>query len=87
MGQSDVPVESYARPPEIELKALEITQMRVVAEAARNGGNPPPNPASSILKIKGSELQQTATELLFEGGGRANALAAPYDGHGDDRSN
>lgn len=58
---------------EIELKALEITQMRVVAEAARNGGNRP-NPASSILKIKGSELQQTVTELLLEAAG-PNALA------------
>jgi pimeloyl-CoA dehydrogenase large subunit len=58
---------------EIELKALEITQMRVVAEAARSRSNKP-NPASSILKIKGSELQQTATELLLEIAG-PNALA------------
>ena len=58
---------------EIELKALEITQMRVVAEAARHGGNRP-NPASSILKIKGSELQQTVSELLLEAAG-PNALA------------
>jgi len=58
---------------EIELKALEITQMRVVAEAARSGSDRP-NPASSILKIKGSELQQTASELLLEAAG-PNALA------------
>jgi alkylation response protein AidB-like acyl-CoA dehydrogenase len=58
---------------EIELKALEITQMRVVAEAARSGGNSP-NPASSILKIKGSELQQTVSELLLEAAG-PSALA------------
>ena len=58
---------------EIELKALEITQMRVVAEAARSGGHGP-NPASSILKIKGSELQQTVTELMLEAAG-PNALA------------
>ena len=50
---------------EVELKALEMTQLRVVA-AARRGGNGRPDPASSILKIKGSELQQAITELLLE---------------------
>jgi len=56
---------------EVELKALEMTQLRVVAAAAdaaergRNG-NAKPDPASSILKIKGSEIQQTITELLLE---------------------
>jgi alkylation response protein AidB-like acyl-CoA dehydrogenase len=50
---------------EVELKALEITQMRVVA----NARSLPPgvqDPASSILKLKGSELQQAATEILME---------------------
>jgi pimeloyl-CoA dehydrogenase large subunit len=69
---------------EIELKALEITQMRVVAEAARSGGNRP-NPASSILKIKGSELQQTVSELLLEAAG-PNALAF-RDDHNEPGSN
>jgi pimeloyl-CoA dehydrogenase large subunit len=50
---------------EIELKALEITQMRVIAAQSKNDDGRP-DPASSILKIKGSELQQTATELLVE---------------------
>jgi pimeloyl-CoA dehydrogenase large subunit len=50
---------------EIELKALEMTQLRVVAaEAKRTKGKP--DPASSILKIKGSEIQQATTELLME---------------------
>ncbi len=49
---------------EIELKALEITQLRVVA-AERDHSNKP-NPASSILKIKGSEIQQATTELALE---------------------
>ncbi|GAC1553255.1 MAG: pimeloyl-CoA dehydrogenase large subunit [Beijerinckiaceae bacterium] len=50
---------------EIELKALEMTQLRVVAaEAKRAKGKP--DPASSILKIKGSEIQQATTELLME---------------------
>jgi len=46
---------------EVQIKALEITQMRVVA-AARVSDQPDPN--SSILKIKGSELQQATSELL-----------------------
>lgn len=50
---------------EVELKALEITQMRVIAESGARGTNGP-DPKTSILKIKGSELQQLATELLME---------------------
>ena len=55
---------------EVQVKALEITQLRVVAEMARSDSERP-NPASSILKIKGTELQQATTELLLE-------LAGPY---------
>ena len=50
---------------EVELKALEMTQLRVVA-AERNRKGDRPDPASSILKIKGSEIQQTISELLLE---------------------
>jgi len=50
---------------EIELKALELTQLRVVADE-RKYGDGKANPASSILKLKGSELQQACTELLME---------------------
>jgi pimeloyl-CoA dehydrogenase large subunit len=50
---------------EIELKALEMTQLRVVA-AERRGRSKKPDPASSILKIKGSEIQQTISELLMD---------------------
>jgi pimeloyl-CoA dehydrogenase large subunit len=50
---------------EIELKALEMTQLRVVAaERTREKGKP--DPASSVLKIKGSEIQQMTTELLLD---------------------
>jgi len=55
---------------EIELKALEITQMRVVA-AQRSRASDKPDPSSSILKIKGSEIQQQATQLLVD-------VAGPY---------
>jgi pimeloyl-CoA dehydrogenase large subunit len=51
---------------EVELKALEMTQLRVVAAEAKRGDKGKPDPASSILKIKGSELQQATTELLME---------------------
>jgi pimeloyl-CoA dehydrogenase large subunit len=51
---------------EIELKALEITQLRVVAEARKRGRHGVPDPNSSILKIKGSELQQATTELMMD---------------------
>ena len=45
---------------EVELKALEITQMRVIAESGRTRHGKP-DPKASILKLKGSELQQAAT--------------------------
>ena len=48
---------------EVELKALEMTQMRVISNR-RNAGKP--DPASSVLKIKGSEIQQATTDLLME---------------------
>jgi pimeloyl-CoA dehydrogenase large subunit len=50
---------------EVELKALEMTQLRVLAAERNRKGNRP-DPASSILKIKGSEIQQTISELLLE---------------------
>ena len=49
---------------EVQLKALEMTQLRVVAAARNRTGKP--DPASSILKIRGSEIQQTISELLME---------------------
>jgi pimeloyl-CoA dehydrogenase large subunit len=55
---------------EIELKALEITQMRVVA-AQRTKASDKPDPSSSVLKIKGSEIQQGVTQMLFD-------VAGPY---------
>ena len=47
-----------------------MTQLRVVA-AERDRKDKRPDPASSILKIKGSEIQQAVTELLLE-------LVGPY---------
>jgi pimeloyl-CoA dehydrogenase large subunit len=68
---------------EIELKALEMNQMRVVAgEKHREKGKP--DPASSILKIKGSELQQATTELMMDVIG---PFAAPAEAGDNDGSN
>jgi pimeloyl-CoA dehydrogenase large subunit len=64
---------------EIELKALELTQMRVVAAEGKHDRGKP-DPASSILKIKGSEIQQTLTELLLEVTG---PFALPFVPEGD----
>jgi alkylation response protein AidB-like acyl-CoA dehydrogenase len=47
---------------ETELLALELTQLRVSGDE----GSGKPNPASSILKLRGSQLQQAVTELLVE---------------------
>jgi len=55
---------------EVELKALELTQMRVIVESTAAAAGRP-DPKSSILKLKGSELQQAATELLLEVAGYA----------------
>ncbi|MBX6368606.1 MAG: pimeloyl-CoA dehydrogenase large subunit [Rhodospirillales bacterium] len=59
---------------EVELKALEMTQLRVVA-AERHRKDKKPDPFSSILKIKGSEIQQATTELALE---VAGPYAMPY---------
>ena len=56
---------------EVEVKALEITQLRVAMADAKRGSTARPDPASSILKLKGTELQQAATMMLMR-------LAAPY---------
>jgi alkylation response protein AidB-like acyl-CoA dehydrogenase len=59
---------------EVETTALEMTVLRVLA---REASLPPgePDPTSSVLKLKGSELQQDATELLVDVLGPA---ALPY---------
>lgn len=69
---------------EIELKALELTQLRVVAADAKRGDTGRPDPASSILKIKGSEIQQATTWLLMQVMG---PHALPWHGHDLEGSN
>jgi alkylation response protein AidB-like acyl-CoA dehydrogenase len=57
---------------EVELTGLEYTELRLLAETETGGA---PGAESSILKIKGTEIQQAITELLFEAAGNR---ALPY---------
>ncbi|MDP1611889.1 MAG: acyl-CoA dehydrogenase family protein [Sulfuritalea sp.] len=57
---------------EIDLMALEITNLRVLsAERAKQA----PGPEASILKIKGTEIQQAIAELMMQAVG---AYALPF---------
>ena len=51
---------------EIDLLALEFTELRTLAGEASGKG---PGPESSLLKIKGTEIQQRLTELTLEASG------------------
>jgi len=50
---------------EVEVTAIEMSVLRVLDSEGRNGPGKP-DPVSSVLKLKGSELQQEATELLVD---------------------
>ncbi len=49
---------------EIEIAALEMTQMRILSSQTK--GDEAPDPRSSVLKLKGSAIQQDLTELLID---------------------
>ena len=59
---------------ESELLALELTALRVVAHSADGE----PHPASSVLKLRGTELQQAVSELVVDLAG-PGALASGAD--------
>ncbi|NBB50401.1 pimeloyl-CoA dehydrogenase large subunit [Rhizobium sp. CRIBSB] len=69
---------SEAATIEADLKALEITQLRVLA--AQTAGQT--DPRSSILKIKGTGLRQAASELLMRATGPAGYVFA-HDGEAE----
>jgi alkylation response protein AidB-like acyl-CoA dehydrogenase len=56
---------------EIELMALEMTVLRVLAEAHKA-----PGPEASVLKVRGTDIQQRLTELMVEAAG---PMALPFD--------
>lgn len=68
---------------EVELRALELTQLRVVSADAHGGGA---GSAASILKVKGTEIQQRMSELVLELAGPAG-LAMPDHAAGPDPDN
>ena len=59
---------------EIDLSALEVTELRTLAAESRGRG---PGPEASILKIKGTEIQQRITELAVEAVGNYALVEAP----------
>jgi len=65
---------------ENELLALELTALRVVA----NSADGKPHPASSVLKLKGTEIQQAVSELAVDLGGPLALASGAGDGQGDD---
>ena len=60
---------------EVELKAMEYTQLRTLAAVASGKA---PGPESSILKITGTEMQQAIDTLYMEAAGY---YALPYVPH------
>lgn len=70
-----------ARVAELEndLLALELTALRVVA----NSADGKPHPASSVLKLRGTELQQAATELLVDVAGPLALASGATDDDSD----
>ncbi|MET3131362.1 alkylation response protein AidB-like acyl-CoA dehydrogenase [Oxalobacteraceae bacterium GrIS 1.11] len=56
---------------EIELMALEMTVLRVISQEDKG-----PGPEASMLKVRGSEIQQMLTELMVEAIG---PQALPFD--------
>jgi alkylation response protein AidB-like acyl-CoA dehydrogenase len=52
---------------EVELMALEITNLRFLDQLRRGGK--PPGAEVSLLKIKGTEIQQALTELMMQAAG------------------
>ncbi len=51
---------------EIDLMALEVTVLRVISQEAKRKA---PGPEASMLKVKGTEIQQRLTELMVEAAG------------------
>ncbi len=61
---------------ENELLALELTALRVVAHSTDGK----PHPASSVLKLKGTELQQAVSELVVDLAGPASLASGATEG-------
>ena len=62
---------------EIELTALEITNLRIITAVSRQGTA---GPQASILKIRGTEIMQAISELLVEAAGPYALAFRPLSG-------
>jgi alkylation response protein AidB-like acyl-CoA dehydrogenase len=65
---------------EIELMALAITNLRFLDQLR---GGRAPGAEVSMLKIKGTEIQQTLTELMLDAAGPMAQAVEPVEGAGD----
>ena len=68
---------------EIELTALEITELRALSAASRGEQS---GAQASLFKIKGTEIQQRLTELALEAVGNYALVNRPTLGHGNNHS-
>jgi alkylation response protein AidB-like acyl-CoA dehydrogenase len=62
---------------EIDLMALEITNLRVLSA---EGAHQAPGPEASILKIKGTEIQQAIAELMMQAAGQRRTCPSARTG-------
>jgi alkylation response protein AidB-like acyl-CoA dehydrogenase len=65
---------------EVELMALEITNLRYLDQLR---GGRPPGAEVSLLKIKGTEIQQAISELMMQVAGPLAQVFRPIDGEAD----
>jgi alkylation response protein AidB-like acyl-CoA dehydrogenase len=82
-GRPLIETDAFARQlarVEIELMALEVTELRVLSAASRGER---PGAEASLFKIKGTEIQQRLTELALEAVGNYGLLNRPTLGYGD----
>jgi alkylation response protein AidB-like acyl-CoA dehydrogenase len=68
---------------EIELTALEITELRALSAASHGEQS---GAQASLFKIKGTEIQQHLTELALEAVGNYALVNRPTLGHGNNHS-
>ncbi|MDB5798763.1 MAG: pimeloyl-CoA dehydrogenase large subunit [Paucimonas sp.] len=66
---------------EVELMALEITNLRFLDQMRRTGQ--PPGPEVSLLKLKGTAIQQALSELMLQVAGPLAQRALHQSGDGD----
>ncbi|MBV8615341.1 MAG: acyl-CoA dehydrogenase family protein [Acetobacteraceae bacterium] len=67
-GALDPAFRARAAQLAVDMQALEVTQYRMVAASARQQDGRP-DPLSSVLKVRGTELLQATTELAMDAAG------------------